>query len=82
MKVGTEERCGGKIIVFVTIDGSCTSCDRCNNHAARKIEKIVIIRERLLCFLLVSKASEGFNLALQVVFVVGVVQVIVSVCRT
>ena len=82
MKVGTERRCGGNVIVFVTIDGSCTSCDGCNNHAARKIEKIVIIRERFLCFLLVSKASEGLDLALQVGFVVGVVQVIVSVCRT
>ena len=82
MKVGAERRCGGNVIVFVTIDGSCTSCDGCNNHAARKIEKKVIIRERFLCFLLVSKASGGFNLALQVGFVVGIVQVIVSVCRT
>ena len=82
MKVGTEGRCGGNVIVFVTIDGSCTSCDGCNNHAARKIEKKVIIRGRFLCFLLVVKASEGSDLALQVDFFVGVVQVIVSVCRT
>ena len=68
MKVGTEEKCGGTVIVFVTIDGSCTSCDGCNIHAARKKEKLVIIRERFLCFQLVSKASESFDLALQVGF--------------
>ena len=81
LKVGTEGRWGGNVIIFVYIDGSCTSCDGCNNHAARKIEKKVIIRERL-CFLLVEKVSEGFDLTLQVGFVVGVVQVIVPVCRT
>ena len=82
MKVGTESRCGGNVIVVVTIDGNCTSCDGCNNHAARKIEKKVIIRRRFLCFLLVVKASEGFDLALQVNLFVGVVQVIVLICRT
>ena len=39
VKVETKGRCGGAVVVFVNIDGSCTSCDGCNNHAARKIEK-------------------------------------------
>ena len=67
MKVG-EGKGDGNVLVFVTIDGSCTSCDGCNNHAARKIEKKVIIRRRFLCFLLVVTSSEGFDLALQVNF--------------
>ena len=79
MKVG-EEKSGGNVLVFVTIDGSCTSCDGCNNHAAHKLEKKVIIRRRFLCFLLFVKASGGFDLVLQVDFFVGVVQVIVLVC--
>ena len=62
MKVGTESRCGGNVIVFETIDGNCTSCDGCSNHAARKIEKKVIIR-RFLYFLLVVKAGGSFDLA-------------------
>ena len=55
MKGRTESRCCGKVIVFVTIDGNCTSCDGCNNHAARKIEKRIM--RRFLYFLLVVKAS-------------------------
>ena len=39
MKVRIEGRRGGNIIVFVNIDGNCTSCGGCNNHAARKIEE-------------------------------------------
>ena len=42
----------------------------------------MIIREIFLCFLLVAKASEGFDLSLQVVSIVGVVKVILSVCST
>ena len=70
------------VVVFVDVDDSCTSCDGCNNHAARRMVKKVIIREEILYFLLVAEASESFDLALQVSFVVGVEQVIVSVCRT
>ena len=27
------------VVVFVDVDDSCTSCDGCNNHAARRIVK-------------------------------------------
>ena len=70
------------VVVFVNIDDCCTSCDGCNNHAARRMAKKVMIRDEILYFLLVAEASESFDLALQVSFVVGVEQVIVLVCRT
>ena len=70
------------VVVFVDIDDCCTSCDGCNNHAARRMVKKVIIRNEVLYFLLVAEASESFDLALQVGFVVGVEQVIFLVCRT
>ena len=70
------------VVFFVDIDDCCNSCDGCNNHAARRIIKKVIIRDEILYFLLVDEASESFDLALQISFVVGVGRVIVSVCRT
>ena len=69
------------VVVFVDVDDSCTSCDGCNNHAARRIVKKVIIRDDILYFLLLAEASESFGLALQVIFVVVVEQVIVLVCK-
>ena len=42
----------------------------------------MIITKAVLYFLLVGKASESIDLALQVCFVVGVEQVIVSICRS
>ena len=41
----------------------------------------MIITKAILYFLLVGKVSESFDLALQVCFIVGVEQFIVSVCR-
>ena len=69
------------VVVFVDVDDRCTSCDGCNNHADRRMVKKVIIRDEILYFLLLAKASESLGLALQVVFVVGVGQVIVLVCK-
>ena len=82
MRVEPKGRCGEAVLVFVDIDGSCVSCDGCNNHVARRMVKKVISREEFFYFLLVAEASESFDLALQVSFVVGVEQVIVLVCRT
>ena len=70
------------VFFFVDINDCCINCDGCNNHAARRIIKKVIIRDEILYFLLVDEASESFDLALQISFVVGVGRVIVSVCRT
>ena len=69
------------VVVFVDVDDCCTSCDGCSNHADRRMVKKVIIRDEILYFLLLAKASEGLGLALQVVFVVSVEHVIVSVCK-
>ena len=44
--------------------------------------KKVIITEAILYFLQVGEASESIDLALQVYFVVGIEQVVVSVCRS
>ena len=41
----------------------------------------MIITKAILYFLLVGKASESIDLALQECFVVGVEQVLVSICR-
>ena len=64
VKVGTKRRCGEAVVAFVDIDGRCTSCDGCNNHAARRMVKKVIIIKEILYFLLVGKASESIDLAL------------------
>ena len=71
-----ESWCGGGVIVIETVNDNCTSWDGCSNHAARKIEKKVIIK-RCLYFFLVVEASGSFDLELQGIFFVGVVQVIV-----
>ena len=42
----------------------------------------MIIRDEILYFLLLAEASESFDLALQVGFVVGIEKVIVLVCKT
>ena len=39
VRVETKGRCGEAVVVFVDIDGCCTSCDGCNNHAARRMVK-------------------------------------------
>ena len=70
------------VVVFVDDNDSCTSCDGCNNHAARRMVKKVIIRDEIMCFLLLGEASGSFSLALQIFFVVGVELVIISVCKT
>ena len=72
------------VVIFVDIDDCCTSCDGCNNHAAQRIVKKVIIRDEIFYFLLLllAEASESFDLVLQVSFVVGIEEVIVSVYRT
>ena len=44
--------------------------------------KKVIITKAILYFLLVGEASERIDLALQECFVVGVEQVMVSICRS
>ena len=70
------------VVVFVDVDNCCTSCDGCNNHAARRIVKKVIIRDEILYFLLLAEASESFDLALQVGFVVGVTNDLPSVLKS
>ena len=76
MKVGMESWCDGVVIVVKTVDDNCTSWDGCSNHAARKIEKKVIIK-RFLYFLLVVEASGSFDLESQgILLFVGVVRVI------
>ena len=70
------------VVVFVDVDDSCTSCDGCNNHAARRMVKKVIIRDEIMCFLLLGEASGSFSLALQIFFVVGVEPVTILVCKT
>ena len=80
VRVETEGRCVEAVVGFVDDDNCFTSCDGCSNHAARRMVKIVIITKVILHFLLVGKASENVDLALQVLFVVGVEQFIVSVC--
>ena len=65
------------LVVFVDVDNCCTGCDGCNNYAAQRIVKKVIIRDEILYFLLLAE-----DLALQVGIVVGVEQVIVSFCKT
>ena len=72
VRVETKGRCDEAVVVFVDIDGCFTSCDGCNNHAAHRMVKKVIIREEILYLLLVAEASESFSLALQVSFVVSV----------
>ena len=82
VRVETKGRCVEAVVGFVDDDDCFTSCDGCSNHAARRMVKKVIITKAILYFLLVGKASESIDLALQVFFVVGVEQFIVSVCRS
>ena len=82
VRVETKGRCDEAVVVFVDIDGCFTSCDGCNNHAARRMVKKGIIRDEIMCFLLLGEASGSFSLALQIFFVVGVELVIISVCKT
>ena len=80
VRVGTEGRCVDAVVGFVD-DGDCfTSFDGCSNHAACRMVKNVIITKAILYFLLIGKASESVDLALQVLFVVCLEQFIVSVC--
>ena len=82
VRVETKGRCGEAVVGFVDDDDCFTSCDGCSNHAACRMVKKVIITKVILYFLLVGKASESINLALQACFVVGVEQVIVSIYRS
>ena len=79
VRVKTEGRCVDAIVGFVDNNDCSISCDGCSNHTAcRKVKKVIIIKV-ILYFLLVGKASERVDLALQVLFVVGIEQFIVSV---
>ena len=80
VRVETEGRCVDAIVGFVDDNNCFTSCDGCSNHAACRMVKNVIITKTIFYFLLVGKASGSVDLALQVLFVVGVRQFIVSVC--
>ena len=79
VRVEMEGRCDDAVVGFVDDNECFTICDGCSNHAARRMVKNVMITKEILHFLLVGKSSESVNLALQLLFVVGVEQFIVSV---